>query len=97
LAPGLPGLVANPLKSPRSDQTHNQKVVAAKARGILPVVSVFVGPLEGNVEHGTVVSILAPDAGTYDPVADLMNGLTVGCTRCCLIFHDVFTYWFNGE
>jgi hypothetical protein len=90
-------LVANPLECPCSDQAHNQKVVAAETCGILPIVTVFVGPLEGDVEHGTFVALLAPDARAYDAVADCVDGFVIGCARCHLIFHDVFAFCFNGE
>jgi len=77
LAFRLSGLVANPLESPGGDQADNQKVVAAEACGILPGFAVFVGPLEGDVEHLAFIRLLAPDAGADDTVADFVDGLSV--------------------
>ena len=77
LAFWLSGLVANPLESPCGDQAHNQEVVAAKTGGVLPRVSVLVGPLEGDVEQGTFVGLLAPDARADVAVADFVDGLAV--------------------
>ena len=77
LAFWLSGLVANPLESPCGDQAHNQEVVAAKTSGVLPCVSVLVGPLEGDVEQGTFVALLTPDARTDGAVADFVDGLAV--------------------
>jgi len=77
LAFWLTGLVANPLESSRGDQAQNQEVVAAKTSGVLPCVSVFVGPLEGNVEQGTLVGLLSPDARADGAVADFVDGLAV--------------------
>ena len=70
-------MVANPLESPCGDQADNQQVVTAKTGGVFPGVSVLVGPLEGDVEHGTFVGILAPDARAHGTVADFMDGLSV--------------------
>lgn len=77
LAFWLSGLVANPLESPCGDQAHNQEVVAAKTGGVLPCVSVLVGPLEGDVEQGAFVGLLAPDARADGTVADFVDGLAV--------------------
>ena len=77
LALWLSGLVANPLESPCGDQAHNQEVVAAKTGGVLPCVSVLVGPLEGDVEQGTFVGLLAPDARADGAVADFVDGLAI--------------------
>ena len=90
LAFRLSGLVANPLECPCGDQADNQEVVAAKTGGVLPGVSVLVGPLKGDVEHGTFVGLLGPDARADGAVADFVDGLAVGCTSWRLIFHDVF-------
>ena len=76
LAFRLSGLVANPLESPCRDQADNQEVVAAETGGVFPFLSVLVGPLEGDVEHGAFVRLLAPDAGADGAVADFMDGLT---------------------
>ena len=70
-------MVANPLERSCGDQAHNQEVVAAKTGGILPGVSVLVGPLEGDVEQGTFVGLLAPDARADGAVADFVDGLAV--------------------
>jgi hypothetical protein len=85
-------LVANPLESPCGNQAHNQKVVSAEIGGVFPVVSVFVGPLKGDVEQGTFVSLLAPDAGTDGAVADFVDRLAVGFTNWGLIFHGCFCF-----
>ena len=77
LAFRLPWLVADPLESPCGDEADNQKVVAAKTGGVLPSVSVLVGPLKRDVEHGAFLRLLAPDAGAYGAVADFVNGLIV--------------------
>jgi len=77
LAFWLSGLVANPLESACGDQAHNQKVVAAKTGGVLPCVSFLVGPLEGYVEQGTFVGLLAPDACANGAVTDFVDGLAV--------------------
>ena len=84
---GLPGLAANPFESPSGDQAHNQEVASAKARRVFPGVSVFVRPLEGDVEHETFFGLLAPDAGAHGTMADFVNGLVVRCTDRGLIFH----------
>ena len=94
LALWLSGLVANPLESPCGNQAHNQEVVAAETGGVLPVVSVFVSPLETDIEQGTFVGLLAPDARADCAVADFVNGLVVGFASWCLIFHHVC--WFVG-
>ena len=75
----LSGLVANPLENPCGDQAHNQEVVAAKTGGVLPCVSILflVGPLEGDVEQGTFVGLLAPDARADGAVTDFVDGLAV--------------------
>ena len=73
----LSGLVANPLESPSGDQADNQKVVTAETGGVLPGVPVLVGPLEGDVEHGTFLGLLVPDAGADRAVADFVDGLAV--------------------
>ena len=85
----LAGLVANPFESPCGDQAHNQKVVTAKTGGVFPGVSVPVGPLEGHVEHGTLVGVLCPDACADGAVTDFLDGLFVGITDRCLMFHDL--------
>ena len=85
-------LIANPLESPGGNQAHNQEVVASETSGMLPCVSVLVGPLEGDIEQGTFVGLLAPDTGTDSTVANLVDGLVFGCADRCLIFHDVFSY-----
>jgi len=77
LAFWLSGLVANPLESPCGDQAHNQEVVAAKTGGVLPCVSVLVGPLEGYVEQWAFVGLLAPDARADGAVTDFVDGLAV--------------------
>ena len=77
LAFWLSGLVANPLESPCGDQAHNQKVVAAKTGGVLPCVSILVGPLEGEVAQGAFVGLLAPDARAHGAMADFVDGLAV--------------------
>jgi hypothetical protein len=92
LAFRLSWLVANPLESPCGNQAHNQEVVAAKTGGVLPCVSVLVGALEGDVEQGTFVGFLAPDARADDAVADFVDGLAVWCTSGRLIFHDVLCF-----
>jgi len=71
----LSGLVTNPLESPCGNQAHNQEIVAAKTGGVLPCVPVLVGPLEGDVEQGTFVPLLAPDARADDTVTDFVDGL----------------------
>ena len=73
----LSGLVANPLESPCGDQADNQEVVAAKTGGVLPGISVLVGPLERDVEHWAFVGLLTPDARADGAVADFVDGLTV--------------------
>ena len=95
LAFWLAGLVANPFESPCGDQADNQKVVTAKAGGVFPGVSVPVGPLEGHIEHGTLVGVLCPDAGADGAVTDFLDGLFIGITDRCLIFHDLFFCLFN--
>ena len=70
-------MVANPLESPCGDQTHNQEIVAAKTGGVLPCISVLVGPLEGDVEQGTFVGLLAPDTRADGTVTDFVDGLVV--------------------
>ena len=90
LAFWLAGLVANPFESTRGDQAHDQKVVTAKTGRVFPGVSVPVGPLEGHIEHGTLVGVLCPDAGADGAVTDFLDGLFVGITDWCLIFHDLF-------
>ena len=73
----LSRLAANPLESPCGDQAHNQEVVAAKTSGVLPCISILVGPLEGDVEQRTFVGLLAPDARADGAVADFVDGLAV--------------------
>jgi hypothetical protein len=73
----LSGLVANPLESPCGDKADNQEIVAAETSGVLPVVSVLVGPLERDVEHGAFLGLLAPDARAHGTVADFVDGLAV--------------------
>ena len=73
----LSRLAANPLESPSGDQADNQEVVAAEAGGVLPGFPVLVSPLEGDVEHGAFLGLLAPDAGAHGAVADFVDGLTV--------------------
>jgi len=70
-------LIANPFERPCGDQAHNQKIVAAKAGGVLPCVSVLVGPLEGDIEQWTFLAFLAPDARADGTVTDFMDGLVV--------------------
>jgi hypothetical protein len=65
LASELSGLVANPLERAGCDQAYNQQIVTAETHGILPIVPVFVRPLEGYVEYGTLVRFLTPDAGAH--------------------------------
>ena len=77
LAFWLSGLVTNPLESPCSDQAHNQEIVATKTAGVFPCVSVLVGPLEGDVEQGTFLALLAPDARANGTVTDFVDGLVV--------------------
>ena len=74
----LSGLVANPLESPRGNKTHNQEVVAAEARGVLPVVSVFVSPLETDIKQWAFVGFLAPNASTNEAMTDFVNWLILG-------------------
>ncbi len=83
-------MVANPLESPRGDQADNQEIIAAKTCGVLPRVSVLVGPLEGDIEQGAFVGLLVPDARADGAVTDFVDWLTVWCTSLCLVFHDVF-------
>jgi len=90
LAFSLSRLVANPLESPCGDQAQNQEIIAAKTRRVLPRVFVLVGPLEGDVEQGTFVGLLVPDARADGTVTDFVDGLVVCCTGLCLAFHDVF-------
>jgi hypothetical protein len=73
----LSGLAANPLESPSSYQTDNQKVVATKAGGVFPSVPVLVCPLERDIEHLAFVRLLAPDARAHGAMADFVDGLTV--------------------
>ena len=73
----LPRLDANPFESPCGDQAHNQEVVAAKTGGVLPCVSILVGPLEGDVEQRTFLALLAPDARADGTVTDFVDGLVV--------------------
>ena len=73
----LSGLVADPLESPCSNQAHNQEIVTAKTRRILPCVSVLVGALEGDVEQGAFLALLAPDARAHGTVTDFVDGLVV--------------------
>lgn len=69
------GLIADPLESPCGDQAHNQQIVAAETAGVLPCFSILVGPLEGDVEQGTFVGLLAPDARADGTVTDFVDGL----------------------
>jgi hypothetical protein len=73
----LSGLGANPLESPCGDQAHNQEVVAAEAGRVLPGVFLLIRSLEGDVEQGTFVGLLAPDARAYEAVADFVDWLAV--------------------
>jgi hypothetical protein len=73
----LSRLVANPLESPCGNQADNQQVVSAETRRVLPGVSFLVGSLEGDVEHGTFLRLLTPDARAHGAVADFMDRLTV--------------------
>jgi hypothetical protein len=84
-------LISDPLESPCRDQAHNQKVIAPEAGGVLPGISIFIGPLKGNIEQGTFCGFLEPDAGTDSAMADFVNGLSVGCANRHLIFHDVLS------
>lgn len=88
----LSGLVANPLESSGGNQAHNQEVVATETGGVLPVVSVLVGPLETDIKQWAFVGLLAPDAGTDGAMSDFVNGLVVGFADWCLISHAVS--WF---
>jgi hypothetical protein len=86
----LPRLIANPLEGSCGDQAQDQEVVATKTGGVLPGLSVLVGALKGDVEQGTFVGLLAPNARTYGAVANFVDGPIVRGTGLCLIFHDVF-------
>ena len=88
-------LSPNPFESPCCNQAQDQQVVSAKAGGVFPCVSVFVGALKGDVEEGAFVGLLTPDARADEAVADFVDGLVIRRTGRGLISH-VFSFWFIG-
>jgi len=74
---GWSGLAAYPLKGSRGDQAHDEEVLPAETGRVFPIVTVFVRPLEGDIEQRTLLSFLAPDARANGAVADLVNRLIV--------------------
>ena len=60
-----------------------------KAGRVFPGVAVFVGPLKGDVEHGSLPGFLPPDACTDGTVTDFVDGLGMGSGRLRAGFHSV--------
>ena len=85
-------LGSNPLESLGGDETDNEQIPDAKARGGLPFISVLVRALEADVINGTLFSVLTPDTGADGTIADFMRWLVGGRAGSCLRFHVV---WFG--
>jgi len=87
----LSGLVTNPFESPCGNQAYHQKIVSAKAGRVLPVASIFVRALKGDIEHTALVRLLTPDTRTDEAVTDFVNRLVIGFIGR-LVFHNVFLF-----
>ena len=71
----LARLTGNPLEGARGDETQNQEGLVPKVGRVSPSVSIFVGPLKRDVEHGSFLGFLPPDACAYGTVTDFVDGL----------------------
>lgn len=68
-------MACDPLKSSCCNQAQNEQVIASKAGGVFPSVSILVRPLESNIEQLAFCAFLLPNAGTDRAVADFVDWL----------------------
>ena len=72
------GLAPDPLEGSGCNQTNDQEVPPAKAGRILPGITLFVCPLERDVEDRPFVGFLLPDTGAHRAVPNFVDRLLIG-------------------
>jgi hypothetical protein len=79
-------LSPDPLESPGGNKANNEEIVPAEAVGVLPVISILIRALEGDIEDWSFLRLLLPNACGYGAVTNLVNWLLFRSIEC-LVFH----------